>query len=177
MKIKVGKKYEGSSSNFYMPDGDYQVLILDAEETKTSVKLVMATPNGRRIYKTFFVETQDGEPNEKMMRDLADLISCAIQSEDDEIDIDVSECVGCFVQITLKNGSYEKDGLNVATQYINNPKRCDPFDGAQALMDKYMKGKKKPRNANKAKKAEKVEEPEQVEETEGDDLLGILGDI
>lgn len=161
MKISVGKKVEGTSNSFYLPDGEYEFQIVQIACTKGRVNVTFVTSSKQRAYKTFFLLDKNGDTNEKSYRELADFVTCALQIEDEEAEVDVEDALGYYVVAKYRNASYEKDGTTYKTSYINNPKRCDGFsDGTGSLLEEFNK-----RAARTSAKKTKAEPEEEVEET------------
>lgn len=184
MKIRAGKKYEGGSNNNIVPDGTYDFLILDvvSDADKGRVKMTLAIPSGRYVFKDFYIKKKDGERNPIGMSELSDFITTALCLEDEDCEVEVEDSVGYFFTGTIKNSTYKNDSGEIKPKmYLNNPRRCEGFDGAQAIMDKYNKNKKSRRSRNAGKNGEEEAPAEEVAaesvNTEGTDTLDFLDDI
>jgi len=172
MIINGGKKYEGKSSNYYLADGIYNLQIVEIEEEATRVKMTLVTSSNKRVYKSFFLNTKDGEPNTRALAELSDFVTTALQIDDEEATIDLMDALGAYVQCSVRNGSYtNSSGVVKPAVFCDKPRRIDGFeDGKPSLLEKYQKGRKS-RNRPSAKK---VEEPVAEEETEEIDLVSFL---
>lgn len=194
-KITVGKKFEGTSDAFRIDDGTYVFQIVSFETTPGRVKMELVTSERKFATKTFFMKKNDGTINEIAKRELSDFVTTAMQIEDEEVSMDISESVGYYVQATLRNSSYKnKEGQTMASTEIHKPFRADGFpDGTPSLVEDILakrekRGKGK-RNRTQAQAEEAVEEPvekqveepveEVAEETSGtdedDNLLSMFG--
>lgn len=169
-KVKVGKKVEGTSNNFFIPDGTYVFQIVGAESTAGRVKMDLIKSDKQHAYKTFFIKSGDGTVNDKAMRELGDFVTTAMQIEDEDCEVDVSDALGYYVQATLRNGTYisKKDGLEHESVEIHKPKRANGFpDGTPSLYEEVLAKKAAKKNKRAVAQAEQVEEPveESVEES------------
>lgn len=164
MKITVGTKYEGASSN-RMEDGDYELQIIEVSSTKGRVNMTLSTSDNRKVYKTFFLLERDGKTvNDKGMRELADYVTTAMQIEDEEIEVDVRNALGFYLICYVKNATYTKkdDGSVKHVYNVYSPRRCGGFsDGTPSLIEV----------------AQYEEEPEEVEEEPTAEVEGEPDDI
>lgn len=166
MKISVGKNYEGTSNSFYIPDGEYEFQILGCKTTKGSVNMTLGMSNKQRCFKRFFLLDKKGVTNEKSMRELADFITTAMQIEEEDVEVDVNDCIGYYIRATIKNATYEdkETGVTKPTYYVNKPTRCNGFsDGTPSLMGKNQVAESTPEEVE-----EETVEVEEVEQTSMD---------
>lgn len=164
-KVKVGKKVEGTSDNFFIPDGTYVFQIVGAESTAGRVKMDLIKSDKQHAYKTFFIKSGDGTINDKAMRELGDFVTTAMQIEDEDCEVDVSDALGYYVQATLRNSTYisKKDGLEHESVEIHKPKRANGFpDGTPSLYEECVAK----RAAKKARQQAVAQEEVQEEPTE-----------
>lgn len=142
MKIHVGKAYEGTSGNSFK-DGEYDLQIVKIKATKGRVTITFSTSQKRLLYKTFFLLAKDGTENENAYRELADFVTTAVQVEDEDVELDIRSALGCYITLTLRNTTYEKDGVKQASYWLNKPKRCNGFsDGTGSVYEEVSKNKK-----------------------------------
>lgn len=161
-KVKVGKKVEGTSDNFFIPDGTYVFQIVGAESTAGRVKMDLIKSDKQHAYKTFFIKSGDGTINDKAMRELGDFVTTAMQIEDEDCEVDVSDALGYYVQATLRNSTYisKKDGLEHESVEIHKPKRASGFpDGTPSLYEEVLAKREAKKNKRAAAQVEQVEEP------------------
>lgn len=153
MKIHVGKAYEGTSGNAFK-DGEYELQIVNIKATKGRVNMTFATSKKRLLYKTFFLLDKKGDENENAYIELADFVTTAVQIDEEDVELDIKNALGCYLKLTLRNSSYEKDGVKQASYWLNKPKRCDGFsDGTGSVLEDI-------RSKNRRVEAEEVEEEE-----------------
>ena len=170
MKIHVGKAYEGRSGNSFK-DGDYELQIIKIEATRGRAKFTFATSGKRLLYKTFFLLAKDGKTeNESAYRELADFVTTALQIEEEDVELDVRNAVGCYLTLTLKNSSYEKDGVKQSTYWLNRPRRCDGFsDGTGSVIEEILSKNKKMAEEAEEESAPVEEDKTEVAEESNDD--------
>lgn len=184
-KVKVGKKVEGTSDSFFIPDGTYVFQIVGAESTAGRVKMDLIKSDKQHAYKTFFIKRGDGTINDKAMRELGDFVTTAMQIEDEDCEVDVSDALGYYLQVTLRNSTYisKKDGLEHESVEIHKPKRASGFpDGTPSLYEEVLARKEAKKNKKAVAQAEEpTEEPveESVENintsSNTDALMNFLG--
>lgn len=184
MKINVGTKYEGKSNDFALPDGLYVLQIISIETTAGRVNMVLATAKKRFVYKTFYMKDKNGKPSEKGLRELSDFITTAMQVEEPDVEVEITDALGLYIECELKNSSFvNASGVKKSVVYLNKPKRANGFDDDMpSVFDELsakLKLNKAKKNAEKRAEEEGVVEEEVVEEGEdnggADDLLASLG--
>lgn len=173
MIINGGTKYEGKSSNYYLEDGIYNLQIVEIEEEATLVRMTLVTSSNKRVFKRFYLTTKDGETNTRALAELSDFVTTALQIDDEEATIELMDALGCYVQCSIRNGSYkDANGVAKPITYCDKPHRIDGFeDDKPSLLAKYQKGRKaKNRPAAKASVKKVEEQVEEVEEEETGDI-------
>lgn len=129
MKIRVGTKYEGKSSD-RLEDGDYELKITDIQSTKGRVNMTFETSTGKEVYKTFFLLDRDGKTvNEKGMRELSDYVTTAMQVNEEDVEVDVKNALGFYLLCYVKNAQYTKKDTGEVKKVYNvySPRRCNGF--------------------------------------------------
>lgn len=182
-KVKVGRSIEGTSDNFFIPDGTYTFQIVGVESTAGRVKMDLVKSDKQHAFKTFFLKRKDdGTVNEKAMRELGDFVTTAMQIEDEDFEVDVTDALGYYVTATLRNSKYisEKDGLEHDSVEIHKPKRANGFpDGTPSLYEEILakraakKGKVQPVVQEEVQE-EIEDEPVEETPTSGDALMNFL---
>ena len=173
MKITTGKKYEGASQFSRLEDGIYVFQIVDVKQTKGKVEMQLITADKKYCFKSFWLIDKNGKPSDRGMSELADFVTTALQIEDDEIEVDIEDVLGHYIQAEVKNSSYtNEEGLTKSVQYVNRPARAECFpNGKPSLYEEIVNKRKSKTNRASAS----VEEPASDKQEDTVDLLKEWG--